>query len=338
MSEVDGPTTELWGDLRRHPVEAFGQFAAHELRVDGETCGLFMAIGHDLGLHLFVPVEPSDASGLPVRLNGLEVHERRVVLGHSTGLYVDLASTPAYEAMFTVVAREVARSVAVQGVEGRKAAVRTIRRWQTFWRSPRGGALTRAQQVGLFGEVWWLHRVLIPALGPEAVYRWTGPHGERHDFQGAVLHLESKVTERELPLFRISGLDQLDPPDGKQLALATLQVREEAGAADGLVPEVLGCEQALQEHVAELETLRERLAAAGYRRESEPEWDPLRFRIRGADLHLVDDAFPRLTEARIEGGCPPGVSHVGYDLDLSMVTPADEATREGLIQGLRSPS
>lgn len=337
MSDVDGPSLELWGDLRRHPVDAFGQFAAHELRVDGERCGLFMAVGHDLGLHLFLPVEADEASGLPVRLNGLEVHERRVVLGSSTGLYVDLASTPAYEAMFTVVAREVARSVAVQGVEGRKAAVRTIRRWQTFWRTPRGGALTKSEQIGLFGEVWWLHRVLIPALGPSAVYRWTGPHGERHDFQGSAVHLEAKVTERELPVFRISGLDQLDPPDGKQLALATLMVREETGADVGLVTEVLACELALGEHVAELEAFRERLAAAGYRRESEPEWDRLRLRLRGADLYLVDEAFPRLTTEWLEGGCPPGVSHVSYDLDLSMVTPTDEAMREAIVRGLVAP-
>ena len=32
------------------------------------------------------------------------------------------------------------------------------------------------------------------------------------------------------------------------------------------------------------------------------------------------------------------LGEVGYDLDLSMVTPADEATREGLIEGLRSPA
>lgn len=336
MKSVDGPTIELWGDLRRSPPDGLGAFSACELRVDGLRCGLYMAIGSDLGLHLFIPVSGDPDPALPVRLNGLEVHERKVLLGGAEAeLFLDVCSTPAYEAMFTTVAREVAKAVAVERMDPRKAALRTIRRWQTFWRPPRGATLTRSQQVGLFGEVWWLNRVFIPALGPEAVYRWTGPNGERHDFQGAGLHIEVKVTEKAQPVFRISGLDQLDPPDGKPLAVATLMVREESGAADSLVHEVASCERRLLAHVAELEAFRDRLASVGYRRESESEWDKLRLLVRAADLYVVDDDFPHLSAAMIEGGCPPGVGAVTYDVDLAMVPPLSADERDLILPGLQ---
>lgn len=336
MSAIDGPSVELWGDLRRTPPESMGAFAAHELRVDGVRCGLYMAIGHDMALHLFIPVDGHSDGSLPVRLNGLEVHERKVLIrAADASLFVDVCSTPAYEAMFTTVAREVAQAVAVERMEPRRAAIRTIRRWQTFWRPPRSAKLTRAQQLGLFGEVLWLNRILLPLLGPEAVYRWTGPNGERHDFQGASLHVEVKVTERSQPVFRISGLEQLDPPDGKCLALGTVMVREESGAADGLVQEVASCEANLASHIAELEAFHDRLASVGYRRESESEWDKLRVLLRAADLYVVDAGFPRLSAERLVGGCPPGVGEVVYDVDLAMVTPRSSEDTKELLEGLR---
>lgn len=335
MSTVDGPTVELWGDLRRSSPEGLGAFSACELRVEGVRCGLYMAIGSDLGLHIFIPVTGDPDPSLPVRLNGLEVHERKVLLRDSEAeLFLDVCSTPAYEAMFTTVAREVAQSVAVEAMDPRRAVLRTIRRWQTFWRPPLGGTLTRSQQVGLFGEVWWLNRVFIPLLGPEAVYKWTGPNGERHDFQGAALHVEVKVTEKAHPVFRISGLEQLERPIDKALLLATLMVREEAGAADSLVQEVAACERRLQTHVAELEAFRDRLASVGYRRESESEWDKLRLLVRAADLYEVSDSFPHLTAGMIAAGCPPGVGSVTYETDLAMVAPLSAVSRDLLLPGL----
>ncbi|HND33626.1 MAG TPA: PD-(D/E)XK motif protein, partial [Myxococcota bacterium] len=227
MKSIDGPSAELWGDLRESPAQAVGQFTAQEIRADGLRTGLFMAIGHDQSLHLFLPLEAAEDPDLPLRLTGIEVAERQVMLvDGSPRLYLDISSTVAYESMFTTVGREVAQAVAVEGREARKAALATIRRWQTFWKRPRGAELNRAEQLGLFGEVWLLGQ-LIRSLGPGVVERWTGPNGERHDFQGPGTHLEVKVTEKESPVFRISGLDQLQAPEGRILCLVAIMVREE---------------------------------------------------------------------------------------------------------------
>jgi hypothetical protein len=139
------------------------------------------------------------------------------------------------------------------------------------------------------------------------------------------------VTERLEPVFRISGLEQLDVPKGKDLALATLRVREESGAADGLVQEVFSCEKKLETNIAELEAFRERLAAVGYRRENEKDWDQLRYLVRDADLYKVEGAFPRLTTDLIDGGCPPGVQKIVYDVDLSQETTLSEEARTKML-------
>ena len=335
MSVVDGPSNERWGDLRRTPPESIGQFAASELRVDGVRTGIFMALGHDHSLHLCCPLA-DDARPIPAtQLNGLELHQRRIVLAGSARLYLDLESTPAFEGMFTVVAREVAQAVAVDGVASEVAAAMTIRRWQSFWRAPRTGDLTRAQQLGLFGEVWWLHRQLIGRLGAQAVLSWTGPNGERHDFQGPTTHLEVKVTERQASIFTISGLEQLDAPEDRRLGLATLMVREEQESSDGLVQEVRACERTLDAHPAELTAFRDKLAAVGYRRERETAWDQLRLRVRSADVYLVDADFPKLVASGLVGGRPAGLVDVQYDIDLIQIAPLESEERDALLRGLR---
>lgn len=335
VSAVDGPSAELWADLRRSPPEAVGLFAAQELRLDGSSTGLFMAIGHDHALNLFLPLPDATTREPGLRLTGLEVAERRVLLGGAgPALYLNLSSTVAYEPMFTTISREVAQAVAAEGIEPRKAVARVMQRWQNFWRAPRGGELSRSEQVGLFAEVWLLGQVLIPTLGPEVVYRWTGPNGERHDFQGPRTHLEVKATERNEPVFRINGIEQLEPPAGRALAVATLLLREETGAPDGLVPAVRHCESLLAAHVSERDAFRDRLVSVGYRVEREDAWDRLRLRLRAADLHIVDEVFPRLTAAKIAGGLPRGVTWVGYDVDLSGMTPLEEEARASLLRGL----
>lgn len=339
MKVVDGPSADLWGDLRESPAQAVGQFAAQEIRIDGSRTGIFMAIGHDQSLHVFFPVESAEDTSLPLRLTGIELAERQVMLVDGTPrLYLDLGSTSAYESMFTTVAREVAHAVAAEGREPRKAALQTIRRWQTFWKRPRGAELNRPEQIGLFGEVWLLAE-LIRALGVEVVERWTGPNGERHDFQGPATHLEVKATEKETPVFRISGLDQLQPAEDRALGLVAVMVREETGAAESLVTAVRAVEKLLEGHVVELEMFRQKLLDVGYRAEREEEWGRLRLLVRSVEVYLVDDRFPRLTpESFTTGMVPPGVVRVEYDVDLSAFAPLDGGERKRLLAGVGTAS
>ncbi len=333
---LDGPTVELWADLVPAAKGlAVGQFASYELRLDGEKTGLYMGIGHDGSRHLFLPVEPTESeTGLPIRLNGLQVAERRVILDDAVDLYLDVESSPTYQGMFTLISREIAERAAVTGIAPRVAARDTVARWRAFWRTPRVGDLSRSQQIGLFGEVWFLGQVLIPRLGPQVVYRWAGPHGERHDFQGLESHVEVKVTERAQPVFRVSGLDQLDPPEGRRLGVAAIRVREEAGGSEGLVLAVRKVEVLLKDDVAELDAFRIGLATAGYRPDRENDWDKLRLRIRAADTYEVGPGFPRLNDASFVDGVPPGVQGITYAADLTAQEPLDGEPLAAFLNGL----
>jgi len=333
MSGLDGPTSDLWVDLRRRPADAVGRFAALELRLDGEPTGLFMAIGYDQRLHLFIPLADEDGGSqdIPMRLTGFEVHERRIIVTEQRepSLHLDVNATPSYEPMFTIIAREIAEAIVIEHRDPRRAVVSIIRRWKAFWRE-RKGDLDRQEQLGLFGELWVLGRLLIPRCGTAIVRLWRGPDGQRHDFQGERLHIEVKATERREPIYSITGLDQLEQPQEGSLAFVAIQVREESTSSDGLVPMYRECERLLEGEIADLDLFRQRVADAGYDPAYEEEWDRMRLRVESADVYLVDDDFPHLTRENLFE-VSAGILRIRYDIDLSTALPLEHTEVTELV-------
>ena len=294
-----------------------------------------LAIAHDDTLHMFVPFDGERDSEPALRLHGLQLQARLIAIGATEPRwYLDVASQPQHEAPFNLVAREVVSAVLIDRIEPRRAARMVVQRWRAFWRSMPSSRLSHQEQIGLFGEVWTLAEVLIKQLGPQAVFTWTGPLGERHDFQGRNAHLEVKVTERHEPIFRISGLHQLEVPEGRRLGLLAIGVSTEAGAADGLVPVIRRVESLLADNADELQVFRQALGDAGYHPEHDDDLDRLRLRLRSADMFEVDGNFPRLTPAEFPDGLPSGIVGLDYDIDLASLDPLGEVERTLVVDGL----
>ncbi len=150
---------------------------------------------------------------------------------------LDASAEPTEEAMFTVVARELSRAVAALGRDPRTAVAAMIKRWKAFW-SASQKPLSFEEKLGLFAELYLLNRILLPLVGPSAVHIWKGADKERHDFQTASWHMESKATSKSAPMFRIHGHDQLTPPPGKSLLVFCLFASKESGATDSIASEV----------------------------------------------------------------------------------------------------
>lgn len=95
-------------------------------------------------------------------------------------------------------------------------------------RSPR---LSEDQEIGLFGELLALDR-LIDRVGEErALAAWLGPQAEEHDFVLDSYDVEVKTTRGEHRTHVIHGLGQLTPTPGRPLHLMSVQVTR-AGASD----------------------------------------------------------------------------------------------------------
>lgn len=192
-----------------------------------------------------------------------------------------------------------------------------LSKWRRFWSEAPTNALGAEQQIGLFGELYFLSRWLWGALGPsKALGTWRGPAGARNDFELPGLAVEAKTTKRVDAVHVIHGLDQLLEPVGGVLLLFALCVRDEASATESLPLLVNEIRTLLAGDADALDLFETLLYAAGYDARLEAEYAKLRLRVRSEGLYRVSDGFPRLIPTSIGGGLPPGVNTVTYELRL----------------------
>lgn len=177
------------------------------------------------------------------------------------------------------------------------ALTEELKAWDALLRP--AGRLTKEDEIGLFGELWALHR-LIGFLGPEAVEGWVAIDPESHDFRFQSVDLEVKTTVSQERLHFINSLAQVVPLEGHELYVLSIQIAP-AGIGGGLtLPEAILAVRSTFNHDSNLQSLFSlAIENRGYR-ESEAAQYPTRFRLREkAALIPVDQAFPAVTPAAI---------------------------------------
>lgn len=281
-----------------------------------------------------------DAEGLRHLLVRLEPDEDPITDNHSRGLtaatrefefppfpsarFVDLVChDPVGYAAFDLIGAELLGELAARNQPAPRCVELIIGRWRRFWGSFPRQLLTREEQLGLFSEIWFLAFWLIPYLAPiDAVDRWRGPLGSRHDFEWLGHSVEVKATSAVARrVHRIHGLEQLDPPREGQLFLYSVQLREEGGATNSLPTLIAACRQLLARDANALSRFEDLLLSARYNTAHETMYASLRLRVVSERLYAVRDAFPRLTLADLAVGLPAGVDSVNYEIDLAAADP-----------------
>ena len=224
-------------------------------------------------------------------------------------------------AWFDLIGADLATMIVSQAPA--QVVARVLAKWRRFWGQPLKDLLTREAQIGLFAELWFLSRWLYPAAGPEtAVIRWRGPLGARRDFEwpGNAVEVKGSTLVRG-PVFRIHGLDQLDPPcvDGTLLFFA-IRLREDGGGDHTLPSLVQECTTRFEPDATALSLFETKLADAGYSPLHEADYAATRWRLVDERLYPVGKDFPRLGSENFPHGLPGGISELAYSLDLSGYT------------------
>lgn len=202
-----------------------------------------------------------------------------------------------------------------------RLAQNVLAKWRRFWSGVSQGMLSKEQQLGLFGEVWFLSRWLSPSIGvAKAVKMWRGPAGARNDFETRNVGIEVKTTGRADASHTIHGLDQLSEPPNGSLFLYSLCVRDEASGIETLPRVVDEMRGRLCDDYALLSQFESILYAAGYDDRVASEYSKLVLRVRGEALYRVAAGFPRLVPNSIVGGIPPGINSVSYEVRLDSAT------------------
>lgn len=279
-------------------------------------------IGIDAGKRRYVLVaipadEPCDLSERTSR--GISVQTVEMNTGAGTVNYVEIACIDeGGHSALNIVIYELVDALNAGASIGRVRLVQNVlAKWRRFWSGVNQGTLSREQQLGLVGELWFMNRWLSPTIGAsKAIHMWRGPMGARNDFEAPGLGIEVKTTSRIDAAHVIHGLEQLLEPVGGALLLFSLAVREEASGAVSLTELVEESRTLLANDYAGLSQFDTALYSAGYDDRHAAEYVKLLFRVRSEELYRVSSAFPRLVPSSILGGMPVGVSAVHYELRL----------------------
>lgn len=246
---------------------------------------------------------------MPQDLQGVKIRHRILELGD----YLDLIATAAHERLFSTLVLDVLTAVVDQNREPWKAVNSIIRAWQSAWK-PTVPLLSKTDQVGLFGELLTLEKIMIPALGPQAIHVWSGPNSERHDFVSTGLHLEVKTTRKSRHEHQISRFDQLDVPEGRKLILVSILLEESIAGAASVATKMDDIIDLIRSDPAASDEFMAKMVQLGWADELRRTGQLLHFHIREAHIYEVNDFFPRLPA---NFNIPEGVVAIKYTVDLS---------------------
>lgn len=313
-----------WDLLEDQPPS--GERLTVRTAMPGRSDEILIAVDAARGRHVLVTIPPDEPCELAERTSrGIAVQtvEMNVGGGHAE-VFVEIACLESQgHAALDIIVMELVDALEAGASIGRVRLVQNVlAKWRRFWSGVSQGVLSTEQQLGLFGEVWFLSRWLSPSVGvAKAVQMWRGPTGARNDFEAHGLGIEVKTTGRIDAAHVIHGLEQLLEPLGGTLLLFSLSVRDEASGTETLPRVVEEMRGRLADDDNALSQFDTNLYAAGYDDRLASEYAKLVLRIRDEGLYRVIEGFPRLVPSSMASGLPPGVSAVTYELRLDAAAP-----------------
>ena len=191
-----------------------------------------------------------------------------------------------------------------------------IRAWQEFMRRSDEGVLSPEAEVGLFGELHFLRKLIdtgIPTL--DAIEAWEGPKDGLHDFRfgAGAIEVKSTLSQGGFPA-TIGSLDQLDNSSVQPLFLAGVRLKLMPSGCT--LPELISdIRDALIDDAASLAAFDTRLLHAGYFDEIADRY-VRRFLHSGIRQWLVNETFPRLTRASVA----TEIRSARYEIDLDLLS------------------
>jgi len=300
-------------------------------------------VGHR---HLFVQISEAEeelterpSRGISVSTRELNVDARQMLR------FIDIeCMEPFGHAALDIVASELADALDAGATIERAALVQNmLAKWRRFWAGASRGLLSHEDQVGLFGELWFLLLWLMPAIGEDsAVASWRGPFRSRHDFEtpGAAVEVKSTCTTDGSHI--VNSLEQLLPPENGTLYFLSLLLREEHSSVHHLPGLIAHAREVLADRHEARSLFDTALERAGYADVFEREYSKLRLRVRSEVLYRVAEGFPSLVPTSFAAGVPVGVSDISYrmraDLAPTLAVASEPGSARAFLEAMRTRS
>ena len=311
---------ELWEELRHGSGGGDGW---NTRRVyPGSPCPIFAALSGETSLPaLLVEVHASAIPAIPEYPSGrgFDVTPLRVTSGRHGPVWLVLSLTgPQYAQVFETLADDVASAIAsaVDERAGVRALLAQLRIWQEFMRQHGPEGLTTREQTGLFSELFFLRRHILPHLSAaDAVRVWEGPYGGLHDFAAGHVSIEIKgAATAAATTFEASSLAQLDETQVGRLCLCHFTWHDGSAVGETLPELVESIRESLAaEDRTALARFNESLLRSGYVDSQAFLYGSRRLQEARELLFEVRDGFPRLRSLDV----PAGIVDGSYAVELS---------------------
>ncbi len=242
-------------------------------------------------------------------------------------LVLSLEDSSRSDLFSTICADVVAAAAVTNANEALDQFLARLDAWRQFLRDRRDG-LTRAETIGLIGELAVLERLL--ATNPQSLASWRSPVDGLHDFETNGHALEVKTGLGPSSTITISRLDQLELSGLRQLDLLHVRLVE-APEGRSLRDIILAINDLLPEDLSrrsfENALLRRGLLPGDDNARSAP-----KAQLRTIDTYGVSDGFPRLVRSVL----PVAITDATYTLDvraLSAFASETAAVLDAFCQG-----
>lgn len=197
--------------------------------------------------------------------------------------------------------------------EGVRLVIAQLRKWKDLFSKRKNQKLSTQEQQGLYGELFFLRKLLHSIDKAKATTSWIGPEMAPKDFQSDMWAVEVKTTSATSHSgISINGELQLDESNIEHLFLYNLIV--EALEQDGqTLPELIfAIRDLLEGENIAIEVFESKLLLSGYFDLDEEYYKERCYHIRKEQYFQVKDEFPRIKKDELR----MGVSEVKYNIFL----------------------
>jgi len=272
--------------------------------------------------HILIESSNEDHSSLSMQFRGVQVVIKELVVsGGIQKTYIDLiCREPAGHHIFNSIGGEIAQKIADRGEESDSIEVITaiLAKWKHFWGNYTQGVMTLEEQIGLFGELFFIRYWLIPRYGERVILAWQGPSGGRHDFVFGDNSIEVKTSSSSNGhIHRINGVDQLDNPQVGSLYLFSLWIRQTEQSDHSLISVIDSLRDLLDQDADIRSAFESLLSSSGYSEIQRAEYEKRKYEILEAAFFLVDQHFPRITQNSFSPALPNQIEQLVYSLNLN---------------------
>ncbi len=219
--------------------------------------------------------------------------------------------------IFTSLVQDVIDNITIQKNEKSviRAFIERLVKWQQFLDRYGHDGLGDEARRGLYGELWFMRRYLIPILGiNKAVDAWKGPFRKAQDFQLSDCAVEVKTTiSKQHQKIQIVSEQQLDDTGLGGLFLQHLSLMESSGSGETLYEIVEDIRKIITVEPVASQKMEDSLFDAGYLNAQAHRYNKTGYNVRYSSIFRVNEGFPRITERDLANG----VGDVHYSINVS---------------------